>query len=504
MAARLGRWLQAVRPARTGPRRTFARANHVALRGLGVIYLVAIVSFWWQADGLIGARGILPFASWLESLRPQVEQVGYGRLPTLLWLHPGDAFLHVLFGAAAVFAVLLAAGWVPWLCTPVLWALYLSLAQAGQVFLGFQWDALLLEVGFLAILVSPWRVRLRWGQDPDPPRLAILLLHVLCFRFMLASGWVKLASQDPAWRDCTALAYHYWTQPLPSWTAWYMNLLPMPLQRASCAAMFAIEMGLPFLIWMPRRARHVAAFGFIALMLVVMATGNYAYFNLLTIVLCLWLLDDAFWRAPAGAAPARTARELVQRVLIVPPAAVVLVLSIVILAGTFRAPVPWPRWVGALYEAVQPFRSVNHYGLFAVMTKSRPEIVIEGSPDGEHWFAYEFAWKPGDPARRPRFVAPHQPRLDWQMWFAALGTREGNPWFLHLLVRLLQNEPAVLALLAHNPFPERPPQAVRAWVYEYRFTTAAERRATGAWWTRAPKAVYCPAIRLNTPPRDVP
>ncbi|HEY6931577.1 MAG TPA: lipase maturation factor family protein, partial [Thermoanaerobaculia bacterium] len=160
-------------------------------------------------------------------------------------------------------------------------------------------------------------------------------------------------------------------------------------------------------------------------------------------------------------------------------------------------PIPWPGPAISFARAVSPFRSVGSYGLFMVMTTSRPEIILEGSDDGAEWKAYEFRWKPGDVTRRPRFVAPHQPRLDWQMWFAALGNYSENPWFLALCGRLLQGKPDVTGLLAVNPFPNGPPRYLRAVVYEYRFTDSAARRATGAWWTREPKGLYLPVLNRD-------
>jgi hypothetical protein len=478
---------------------TFALANHVALRALGAVYLIAFVSYWVQAEGLIGERGLLPFASWMKAIRPQVELLGYHHLPTLLWLHPSDLFLHVLFGLGTLGALLLMAGLVPLPATAALWLLYLSVTQVGRQFLSFQWDSLLLEIGLLAVLAAPWQWRLRWGRDDEPPRVAIWLMRWMAFRLMFFSGWVKLASQDQAWWDLSALTYHYWTQPLPTWTAWYMNLLPVWFQKFSCLVMFVIELGLPFLLVLPRRARHVAAGGFAVLMLLIILTGNYTYFNGLTLVLCCWLVDDRAWaallRRPLPAALPPLAPRA-QRMLLVVPALLVALLSTVIVLGALRVRVAWPGWVGSLYRSAAPFRSCNSYGLFAVMTRTRPEIVIEGSPDGRNWFEYDFKWKPGDLTRRPAFVAPHQPRLDWQMWFAALGRREENPWFTNLLLSLLRNEPAVLALLEHNPFPEKPPLAVRALRYEYRFTTRAERAVSGQWWRRESKDVYNPPLRL--------
>lgn len=499
LLGRMTRWLY----GRDAARQPFALAHHLGLRGLGLVYLVAFLSFWVQAEGLIGQRGILPFAAWLDAIRPQVAAEGYDRLPTVLWVWPTDTGLHALCAAGVGASGLLMLGRLPALMAWVLWALYLSLTVAGQTFMGFQWENLLLEGGLLAALSAPWRARLRWGRDPAPPRFAVFLFHALLFKLMFLSGWVKLASRDPAWYNLTALTYHYWTQPIPTWTAWYADRLPLLVQQISCAVMFAIELVLPFLIWLPRRLRQVAGGGFILLMLLIAATGNFAYFNLLTVVLCFWLFDDRFWtwflRRPSPSEPAPA--PPLHRWLMAGVGGVILVFSLNILAQSVRVRLPWPAWVGACHQAVAPLRSVNAYGLFAVMTKTRPEVVIEGSRDGQAWQAYEFPWKPGDPGRCPRFVAPHQPRLDWQLWFAALGDVEGHPWVYNLMARLLEGSPDVLKLVAHNPFPDAPPTFIRAVRYQYRFATSADRQATGVWWNRSPAGWYGPVLqrRVESP-----
>lgn len=509
----LQRLAQSIRGYGTG----YARVNQLGLRLLGVIYLIAFVSYDVQAEGLIGANGILPFAEWLTAIRPRVEEIGFHHVPTLLWFAPTDEALRICLRAGALFSLLLILGILPWLSAIALWALYLSVVTVGRIFWSYQWDNLLLEAGFLAILAAPWRLRMRWRAPDEPPRLAIFLIHWLVFRLMFLSGYVKLASGDEAWRNLTALTYHYWTQPLPIWTAWYAHQLPLWFHKASCAAMFVIELACPFLIWLGGRARAVAGISFIALMALIAATGNYTFFNLLTAVLSLWLIRDDLWAAakrvrgravllcnwvarreqefPVPRA-VRLARGLASIALGMP----VLLLSAVLFLFAIRVPVSWPTWVRTVLEATAPFRTVNTYGLFAVMTKQRPEIILEGTWDGQAWFPYEFRWKPGDVALRPRLVAPHQPRLDWQMWFAALGSRQGNPWLIQLMARLLQNEPAVLDLLAYNPFEQRPPLAVRAVRYDYRFATPAERKELGVWWMRDYKDLYCPPIQLHPMP----
>jgi hypothetical protein len=356
-------------------------------------------------------------------------------------------------------------------------------------------------------LLLPWRLQSRAATDPPPPRSALRLARWLLLRLMFSSAVVKLASGDPAWRNLTALQFHYETQPLPIWTAWYAHHLPPAFQSFSAAVMFSIEGLAPWCVLLPRRPRIAAAASIVGLQLLIAATGNYGIFNALAIALCLVYVDDGFWpkwvrrlagfeTAPDGAL-ARPARGRAHRLVRRPLAIALVLLSVVPLWSALRLPVAPLGPLRVAYVLAQPFRVVNPYGLFAVMTTTRPEIVIEGSDDGQVWRAYEFPFKAGDPNRRPGFVAPHMPRLDWQMWFAALGDWRGETWVFYFLDRLLHGEPRVLALLARNPFPDHPPRFVRTVRYLYRFTTAAERRRTGAWWTRELEGAWAPALTLK-------
>ena len=372
----------------------------------------------------------------------------------------------------------------------LLWACYLSLSVVGQTFLWFQWDRLLLEAGLLAVLYAPTQWLPSLEQERAPSRAVRWLVWLLLFKLMFLSGITKLASGDPTWRHLTALDYHFWTQPLPPWTAWYAQLLPAWVHKGMTLGMFAIELGVPWLIFAPSpwRRLRIAACALLGLgQLGIAATGNYGFFNLLAIVLCVPLLDDAVLRRVL---PLRLAagepEPLWRRRVTVALLAVIASLSALTFAREISATLPGGR--GALdhplLRAVAPLRSVNGYGVFRVMTTERPEIVIEGSRDSVHWLEYEFRWQPGAVSRRPRFVAPHQPRLDWQMWFAALDPEGAEPWLAGLVRRLLEGTPQVLSLLGSNPFPGAPPRYVRLVSYRYRFTTAQERSRTGAWWSR--------------------
>jgi predicted DCC family thiol-disulfide oxidoreductase YuxK len=473
---------------------TYAAATALFLRLLGLCYLAAFVSLWVQVDGLIGANGVLPIAPLLDWVRGQTGGGRYWLLPTLSWISSSDTALHLQCAAGTGAALLLLAGLAPAWSAAAAWLLYLSLSVTGQTFLEFQWDFLLTETGLLAIfLAPPSRLRLRSGLST--PRLARFLLVWLLFRLILSSGAVKLGSGDAAWRSLTALRVHYETQPLPPWTAWFVHQLPATFQTVSCVFLFFVELAMPFLFFAPRRLRLFACGMTILLQVLIAATGNYAFFNLLTISIAVLLLDDAaFPKRWREAAASSAGRGRWPRWILVPAAAILLAASAVpFLASVgLRRAIPGP--LVSVYRAVAPLRSANGYGLFAVMTMERPEIVLEGSEDGASWKPYEFRWKPGDPRRRPRFVAPHQPRLDWQMWFAALGDYRANPWLVSTMARLREGSPQVLNLLEMNPFPAKPPRFVRAVLYDYRFTNAEERRRTGAWWKRELRGLYAPVL----------
>lgn len=479
----------------------FAAATWLFLRLLAVVFLIAFVSFWVQLGGLVGPRGILPAQSYLDEVAQQAGAARFWLLPTLGWLFGGGVFLHVLCAAGVLLSVALFLGFAPPLCLFLLWLCYLSLLGPGQIFMNYQWDALLLEAGLLSVFLAPWRWHVGWHERPAPPPLARWLLWWLLFRLMFLSGAVKLTSGDKTWENCTALLYHYQTQPLPTWLGWWVHQLPAWLQKASCRLMFVIELGGPFLLFGPRRARLAAALSLIAFQLFIALTGNYTFFNLLTVALCLLFLDDAWWarrfprvhRAAPEAAPARC----LPRWILAPVLVFVVAFTSVQALPALKRGLVFYQWVGSLLDAVGPFRSLNNYGLFAVMTTTRPEIVIEGSADGRAWEAYEFKWKPGALARRPGFVAPHQPRLDWQLWFAALAYPRREPWIYALMQRLGENSPPVTGLLAHNPFPDPPPRYLRAVLYDYEFTTPAQRSRTGRWWRRDPLDYYFPATPMR-------
>jgi predicted DCC family thiol-disulfide oxidoreductase YuxK len=492
----------------------FRLTRFVFLRLLALVYVAAFVSLGSQVHGLIGERGLLPARDFLLAARQARGDEAFWLLPTLGWLGAGNTALSVLTwggGAAALVALL---GFAQGPLFAVCWVFYLSLVHLGQDFLSFQWDVLLLETGFIALLLAPWtHFRPRRPRDePAPPTIVVWLLRLLLFKLMFSSGLTKLTWDDPTWLDLSALTYHYWTQPIPTALAWYASHLPRALQVLSCAFMFVVELGLPFLIFAPRRPRRIALYGFLALQVLIAATGNYGFFNLLAVVLCVPLVDDRAWpaalrsrllgdEAPATAGPRRR--------LVTAVAAIVAMLSIPPLVDAFHTGY-WRRHPDhpllRLMAASSPLMLSNSYGLFRTMTTTRPEIEIEASEDGETWRAVAFRYKAGDPGRAPRFVAPHMPRLDWQMWFAALraeglasdpeATRvwldDEDVWLRRLLVALLQGEPSVQELLGPAPFGAERPKYVRLVLWEYRFTDRG-----GAWWSRSRVSVLAGPLALS-------
>jgi hypothetical protein len=361
----------------------------------------------------------------------------------------------------------------------------------------------------LAVFLAPLVGWDRFRRIVDPPRVAVWLLWGLLFRLMFGSGVVKLASGDSTWRTLSALAFHYETQPLPTPVAWYAYHLPQWFHHGSTALVLAIELGVPWLIFAPRRLRAVGGALLIGLQTLIALTGNYAFFNLLSIGLCLFLFDDAaLGRLVRGrwpdvrvdAAPVRSGRWPAWVLIAV--AVLTVPLSVEALTREWGARLWGSAVLAPLADFIEPFRSVNGYGLFAVMTTSRPEIVVEGSNDGVTWLPYEFTDKPGDQRRRPSWVAPYQPRLDWQMWFAALGRYEDSPWFEQFCRRLLEGSPDVLRLLARDPFLGTPPRFVRGVLYQYRFADTSTHRAQGVWWVRQRLGLYSPVWTVNQEPRS--
>jgi hypothetical protein len=499
------------------------RTRRLFLRLLAVVFLVAFISYWVQIDGLIGSKGILPAAEWMTSVRT-LGAAGIWRAPTFCWLGASDAALHGLAAAGVALSLMLLAGIAAGPALLALWAIYLSLVVVGQTFFNFQWDILLLETSFTALFVAPWSLRPRRLADERPVPLAgWWLLRLLLFKLMFLSGITKLLCLDMTWWNLTALDYHYFTQPLPLWTSWYAQHLPELVRKASVAVMFAIELAVPFTLFLHRRIRIGGAITIAVFMGLIAGTGNYGFFNLLTVVLCVTWLDDRFLGRKDAARTAGPTTSVWRRIAYAAAVGVVAVASSLTLVEEMvrtRPPGRIGGLAGALLDAgavgvdagaplltaIGPFRTISGYGLFRAMTTERPEIAIEVSDDGVAWRELVFKYKIGDVHRRPRLAAPHQPRLDWQMWFAALSPRGAAPWLSRLLGRILEGSPPVAALFDDPQLAAKRPRFVRLVMYDYRFTTREEAAADGgAWWMRTPRGELTGPLSLppgapSTPP----
>lgn len=458
------------------------------LRGLGLVYLAAFYSLAGQVLGLVGSEGILPLPEYLGAARAGLGPSAYWQLPTLFWLDASDGALLAGAWAGVALALLVTFGLLVRPALVALWALYLSYIYAGQIFLNFQWDILLVESGFLAIFLT------------GGSRIVVWLYRLLLFRFMSLSGVVKLLSGDATWHGLTALSFHFWTQPLPSPLAWHAAHLPPAVLAGMTAATLLIELVLVFAIFLPRRPRMAAAVLILALQLAILATGSYNFFNLLTMLLCLFLFDD---QALRRLVPARLAARIARTAP--PPGrlAAALAAAIALIVVPIGLNLMWQPvagrslpLAGALQRAAAPLLLANPYGVFAVMTTTRPVIAIEGSDDGKEWKEYVLPSMPGPVDRPLSWNVPFQPRLDWQLWFAALEGAGRNPWTQRLMLRLLEGSAPVQGLFSENPFPGGPPTYVRAELYDYRLADRELYARTGQPWVRTLDGIYFPQVSL--------
>jgi hypothetical protein len=455
-------------------------------RGLALMYVIAFLVAVNQFVPLLGEHGLLPVPAF-------VRAVPFRASPSLFYLAPRDAVFRSAAWLGVAVSILALAGlpqrWgtipsaVSWF---VLWLLYLSFVNVGQTFYGFGWETLLLETGFLAIFAGASRTM--------PSTLLMWLYRWLLFRLMFGAGLIKLRG-DPCWRDLTCLDYFYETQPMPNGLSWYFHWLPPRVHHAGVVFNHVTELGVPFLYLLPQPFAAIGGIITIVFQVTLIVGGNLSWLNWLTIVLCIPTIDDRWLSWLPISPPALTADATVHRVVVGALAALVAVLSINPVLNLMSS----RQMMNTSFE---PLHVVNTYGAFGSITRTRNEIVIEGTDDPDvsattKWKSYEFRGKPGDPSRLPPQIAPYHLRLDWLMWFAAMASPYDHPWFAALLVKLLEGDRDALSLLRSNPFPDRPPRWIRARYFEYHFTTPEEHRRTGAWWTRRELGDYFPPVSLK-------
>jgi lipase maturation factor 1 len=508
------------------------------LRALGCIYFSAFFSLVFQIRGLIGPEGILPA---VEYLRLVAHSFGYSRglwfAPTLLWLASGSHMLTAVCWVGMGASLLLALNAWPRGMLSICFVCFLSFVSAAQDFSSYQSDGMLLEAGFIALFFAPPGFRPGFGLAAQPARASLFLLQWEWFRIYFESGVAKIIGGDPEWRHFTAMDEYYQNGPLPTWIGWYVQHLPHWFHASTVYATLALELGLVWMLFLPRRWRIVCFFIVTPWELAIILTANYTFLNYLVLTLGFLLLDDRFslyllpqrWKRRFVVDPTITERNPrdseANESTEAPEASkgpegheqsqvqvsggfrrhrnmMRLSLIGVVLGWIFYATTAELIWMfsalplpSAPVAALEPFRIANRYGLFGIMTRGRYEIEFQGSEDGKTWVAYPFRYKPQDLSKPPGIYAPYQPRFDWNLWFASLGSWQDYPIVPRTEVQLLSNDWDVLTLFAKNPFPHEPPREVRAVIWQYWFTTISEKRTHGLWWRRQYLGLYAPTLR---------
>jgi len=486
-------------------------ARWLFLRALGGIYFSAFFSLLFQIRGLIGPEGILPASSYLQAVAQSLgswERVWYA--PTVLWWTSSGAMLTALCWIGMAASLLLVMNLWPRGMLALCFICFLSFIGAAQDFSSYQSDGMLLEAGFISLFFAPPGLRPGLGRVHPASRASHFLLQWEWFRIYFESGVVKLMSGDPEWRHFTAMDEYYQNGPLPTWIGWYVQHLPHWFHAGTVYATLALELGLVWMLFLPRRWRIVCFFIVTPWETGVILTANYTFLNYLVLSLGFLLLDDRFienilpekWKprlALSSATPAASESTASIAWFRQPWRFAKLAVSSVVLFWIFYVTtvlmlpnLPLPT---APVLALDPFRVANRYGLFAVMTRGRYEIEFQGSNDGQNWTAYPFRYKPQELNQPPRIYAPYQPRFDWNLWFASLGAWRDYPIVPNTEVRLLSNDPDVLALFGGNPFRGSPPREIRVLLWQYWFTTMAEKRSTGLWWRRQLLGLYAPTVQ---------
>lgn len=482
----------------------------VFLRALGLIYLSAFYPLLFQIRGLIGPSGILPANEYLEAVARAVPGVRYWFAPTLLWISSGNRTLITLCSLGIAASLLLIFNIWPRGALVVCTVCFVSFVSAAQDFSSYQSDGMLLEAGFISIFLAPNGFRPGWGATSPPSRAALFLLQWEWFRIYFESGLVKLVSGEPQWRNFTAMDEYYQNAPLPAWIGWYVQHLPHWFHWTSAIATLVLELLLVWMLFLPRRFR-IAAFIVATLWQIpVILTANYTFLNYLVLVLGFLLLDDRYLAPFLGErfVPATADYERSEQVLAGWHKhwhALSVAFTAVVLTWIFYVTTVQMLWIvvpsfpvpRSPVQLLEPFRIANRYGLFAVMTRGRYEIEFQGSNDGLNWTVYPFRYKPQALNKAPGLYAPYQPRFDWNLWFASLGTWRDNMFVASTEERLLSGDHDVLSLFAGNPFPNAPPREMRAVIWQYRFTTMAEKRASGNWWKREYLGTYAPTLTLD-------
>ena len=488
-------------------RSSFWLTRFAILRLLGFVYFFAFLSAARQVVPLLGSDGLTPATSWMRYVANALGSgfAGFLQYPSLFWAGASDRALVAVAWLGAGLSLFVIAGFANGILLGVLWLLYMSFVHVGQEWYAYGWEIQLLETGFLAIFLCPLLDPRPFPRRP-PPRLVLWLFGWLIFRIMLGAGLIKIRG-DSCWRDLTCLDHHYLTQPIPNPLSPWFHFHPPLVHKLEAAYNHVVELGACWLALAPdrwRRLRVAGGLAMLAFQISLILSGNLSFLNYLTIVPVLACFDDAFLRrflpGHVRAAAAHAAETAVEsrtgRVAATALAALVAVLSIPVAVNLLS-----PDQV--MNTSFDSLDLVNTYGAFGTVGRERFEIVFEGTRDAipgdsARWTAYEFPAKPGDPVRRPAFIAPYQPRLDWSIWFAAMSTPDQYPWTLHFIWKLLHGDRGMLSLLANDPFPGTPPRWIRASYYRYEFARNGE--AGHAWWKRERLGNWLPPLSADGAP----
>jgi hypothetical protein len=508
--------------SRQGPR-TVLLARWLWLRALALIYFSAFFALLFQVKGLIGPQGILPAGETLEAIAKAAGGERFWVAPSLFWISSSSHFIMAVTWLGLLASVAAFFNLWPRLSLAVCFVCFLAFVSAAGDFSGYQSDGMLLEAGFISVFFAPPELRPGLGREHPPIRLSLWLLQWEWFRIYFESGLVKWLSGDPQWRHLTAMDEYYQNSPLPTWIGWYVGHLPHGFQEFTAGATLALEFAVVLLLFFPRswpagRAVRVVLFVVVTVWEIpVILTGNYAFLNYIVLALAVLLLDD---RTLVSWVPRRFRAKLAmdeadgegveepvaedaeepatQRVFRSAKLTVATLLLALVAYDTAEEMLnivmprnPLPEQPVAVLE---PFRIANQYGLFAVMTSGRYEIEFQGSNDGQSWTVYPFRYKPQALNERPRLYAPYQPRFDWNLWFASLGDWQQYDIVPLTEERLLENDADVLGLFRSNPFGSAPPKFVRAVIWQYWFTSMAEKKRTGNWWRREMLGLYAPEL----------
>jgi lipase maturation factor 1 len=492
----------------------------IFLRALGVIYFSAFYSLFFQIKGMLGPAGILPATDYLQAVSAQLQGDRFWFAPTVFWFGTSDRALMLVCWIGAIASLLVVFDLWPRASLLISFVCFLSFVTAAQVFSEYQSDGMLLEAGFIALFFAPPGLRPGLGAAHAPSRASLYLLRWEWFRIYFESGVAKMASGDQSWRHFTAMDDYYQNGPLPTWIGWYVQHLPQWFHASTVFLTLAIELVLVWMVFLPRRLRIACFLIVTPFEIGIILTANYAFLNYIVLMLGFLLLDDRFieWIVPEKVRKLVTERlrandgelepsspngRAIWRKRLSPVRLSIagICLGLVFYSTTaqlmweFGPSLPLPQ---RPVEMLDPFRIANRYGLFAVMTHARYEIEFQGSADGQTWTPYPFRYKPQDLYKAPGLYAPYQPRFEWNLWFASLGTWQEYRWVIWTEERLLQNQPDVLGLFAKDPFAGAPPKQVRSVISQYWFTDMKTKRETGAWWRRELLGEYAPALERET------